>query len=193
MKGDVRTRLQTAALELFSERGYDRTTAAEIAGRAGVTERTFFRYFPEKREVLFGGEARVLAALVASIAEAPATLGPLGTLIRAFRSLEAMHEESRSYLRDRNEVISATPALYERELTKFASLGDGLATALEARGVAELRAALAAKVGMAAFVDAVFSWLNDPDASLSERCDLVLAELITLLDEDGTGVPPPRT
>lgn len=186
MKDDVRTRLQTAALEMFSERGYDRTTAAEIAGRAGLTERTFFRYFPEKREVLFGGEATMLAALIASIADAPPTLGALDTLMRAFRSLESMHEENRFYLKHRHEVISSTPALYERELTKFASLSDELAAALSARGVAELRAALAAKIGMAAFVDATVSWLNDPGALLVERYDLVFSELKSLLADSDT-------
>jgi hypothetical protein len=89
-ENDVRTRLQGAALELFRERGYERTTAAEIAARAGVTERTFFSATsPDKREVLFDGEAMVRAALTASIADAPAGLGPLDTLFRAFRSLPA--------------------------------------------------------------------------------------------------------
>ena len=74
----VRVRLQRAALELFRERGYDQTTAAEIATRAGVTERTFFRHFPDKREVLFDGEATLRAALAASIADAPDGLGPGG-------------------------------------------------------------------------------------------------------------------
>jgi len=119
---DVRTRLQGAALELFRERGYDRTTAAEIAARAGVTERTFFRYFPDKREVLFDGEAMVQAALTASIADAPAGLGPLDTLFRAFRSFQPVLEDNWSYSKPRHEVISATPALHERELAKIAAL-----------------------------------------------------------------------
>lgn len=107
----VRSRLQGAALALFRERGHDRTTAAEIAARAGVTERTFFRHFPDKREVLFGGEAAVRAALTASVADAPAGLGPLDTLFRAFRSLQPMLEDKRSCSKPRYEVVSATPAL----------------------------------------------------------------------------------
>ena len=137
---DVRTRLQGAALELFRERGYDRTTAATIAARAGVTERTFFRYFPDKREVLFDGEAMVRAALTTSIADAPAGLGPLDTLLRAFRSFAPMLESKWSYAKPRQDVISATPALHERELAKIAALADALSAALEARGVADLRA-----------------------------------------------------
>lgn len=180
---DVRTRLQGAALELFRERGYDRTTAAEIAARAGVTERTFFRYFPDKREVLFDGEAMVQAALTASIADAPAGLGPLDTLFRAFRSFQPVLEDNWSYSKPRHEVISATPALHERELAKIAALADALAAALKARGVADLRAVLAARTGIAAFVHATLSWLDDPNVGLGERFDLAFREMKALLAE----------
>lgn len=180
---DVRTRLRGAALELFAERGYDRTTAAAIAARAGVTERTFFRYFPDKREVLFDGEAMVTAALVAWVADAPAGLGPLDTLLRAFRSFEPMLESKWSYAKPRQDVIAATPALHERELTKIAGLGVALAAALKARGVADLRATLAAQTGMAAFAHAVFAWLADPTCGLGERIDLAFGELRALLGE----------
>ena len=180
---DVRTRLQGAALELFRERGYDRTTAAEIAARAGVTERTFFRHFPDKREVLFDGEAMVRAALTASVADAPAGLGPLDTLFRAFRSFQPALEDNWSYSKPRHEVISATPALHERELAKIAALADALAAALKARGVADLRAVLAAQTGMAAFVHATLSWLDDPNVGLGERFDLAFRELKALLAE----------
>lgn len=178
---DVRTRLREAALKMFRERGFDGTTAAQIAAQAGVTERTFFRYFPDKREVLFGGEARVREALVASIADAPTGLGPLDTLFRAFRSLEAMHIEIQPYLMLRHEIISATPALHEREMAKIASLADVLAETLKARGVADLRAVLAARTGMAAFADAAFTWLDDPAVGLTERLDLAFRELKGLL------------
>ena len=177
-EGDVRSRLRAAALELFRERGYDRTTAAEIAARVGVTERTFFRHFPDKREVLFDGEARVREALTASIAGAPRDLGPLDTLFRAF---EPMLETSWSYSKPRHEVISATPALHERELAKLSALTDALAAALKARGVPDLRAVLAARTGMAAFVNATLSWLDDPTVRFGERIDLSLCELKALV------------
>ena len=93
----LRIRLQRAALELFREHGYDRTTAAEIAARVGVTERTFFRYFPDKREVLFDGEATLRVALAAVIADAPDGLGPLDTLFRAFRSVLPLLEANRAF------------------------------------------------------------------------------------------------
>ncbi len=183
-KDDARTRLQGAALELFRERGYDRTTASEIASRAGVTERTFFRYFPDKREVLFNGEAMVQAALIASIADAPAGLGPLDTLFQAFRAFQPMLEDKWAYAKPRHEVISVTPALQERELAKVAVLGDALAAALRARGVGDLRAVLAARTGMAAFVHATLSWLNDPTVELGEHFDLAFREMKAVLAGD---------
>jgi AcrR family transcriptional regulator len=178
---EARVRLQQAALELFRERGYDRTTAAEIAARAGVTERTFFRHFPDKREVLFDGEATLRAALTASIAGAPDGLGPLDMLFRAFRSAESLLEDNRPFAKPRHEVISITPALHEREMAKTAALADALAAALKARGVEDLRAELAARTGMAAFVHATVSWLDNPQPSLGERLDLASRELKTLL------------
>lgn len=181
----VRVRLQGAALELFRERGYDQTTATEIAARAGVTERTFFRHFPDKREVLFDGEARLRAALTASIADAPDGLGSLDTLFRAFRAIQPLLEGNRSFSQPRHEVISATPALAERELAKMAALADALAAALRARGVTELPAVLAARTGMAAFVHAVTSWLDDPGLDLGERIDLACRELKAILAETG--------
>ena len=164
-------------MALFRERGYDRTTAAEIAARAGVTERTFFRYFPDKREVLFDGETILRDALTASIAEAPSALEPLDTLFRAFRSLRPLLEENWSYSKPRQEILSATPALRERELTKIAALADSLAEALGVRGVPDLRATLAARIGMAAFAQAIVLWLDDSSVGLDARFDLAFDEV----------------
>jgi AcrR family transcriptional regulator len=178
---NARVRLQQAAVELFRERGYDRTTAAEIARRAGVTERTFFRHFPDKREVLFDGQAVLVDALRASIAEAPAELAPLDTLFRAFGSVTSLLEDNRSFSKPRQEVISATPALHERELSKLEALSDALAHALQARGVPELPAALAARAGMASFAHATLAWLEDDQPGLAERLDLAEQALKSLL------------
>lgn len=159
-------------MELFRERGYGCTTAAEIAGRAGVTERTFFRHFSDKREVLFDGQAALVDALTASIAEAPTELGPLDTLFRAFRSVTTLLEDNRSFSKPRQEVISANPALHERELAKLEALTDVLALTLQARGVPDLPAALASHDGMASFAHATLAWLKDDQPELSERLDL---------------------
>ena len=180
---DLRGRLQRTALELFRERGYDRTTAAEIAARTGVTERTFFRHFPDKREVLFDGEAVLRTALITSIAEAPDGLSPLDMLFRAFRSVLSLLEANRPFSKPRQEIISSTPALAERELSKLAALTDALAGALRTRGVEDPRAVLAAHTGMAAFAHATISWLDDPALDLSARLDLALRSLKTLFSE----------
>lgn len=176
-------RLRRAALDLFGERGYERTTAAEIAARAGVTERTFFRHFQDKREVLFDGEAVLRSGLTSAIADAPAALGPLDTLFRAFRLVGALLENNRPYSKPRHEVIARTPALHERELAKTAALIDALAAALRQRGIEDTRAALAARMGMAAFVHAVACWLDDPGSGLNERFDRTFTETKALLAE----------
>lgn len=178
---DARVRLQQAALELFREHGYDRITAAEIAARVGVTERTFFRHFPDKREVLFDGQAVLVDALTASIADAPAGLGPLDTLFRAFRSVTPLLEKNRPFSKPLQEVISATPALQERELAKLEVLSGALALALKGRGVSDLQATLAARTGLAAFAHATLSWLDDDSLVLAERLDRAEKALGSLL------------
>lgn len=182
---EVGMRLQRVALELFRERGYDRTTAAEIAARAGVTERTFFRYFPDKREVLFEGEAILRSALLSSIASAPVALSPLDALFRAFRSVQSLLENNRPFSVPRHEIIAATPALQEREQAKIVALADALAIALKARGATDLQSLLAARTGMAAFALATVAWLEYPGLALGERLDLVFHEL-TVMSASGT-------
>src|SRR5579863_7498925 len=101
---DARRRLRQAALELFGERGYEATTTAEIAARAGVTERTFFRHFPDKREALFDGEAAFRDALRDAVLAAPATASPIQALLRAFASVEPMLAENRPFAEARHAV-----------------------------------------------------------------------------------------
>ena len=132
---DVRLRLQRAALELYAERGFDRATAADIAARAGVTERTYFRHFPDKREVLFDGEGVMQTALITAVASAPADLPPLPALMDAFLAAVPIFERDREAKQFRHRIISATPELQERELMKMAHLTAALADALEQRAV----------------------------------------------------------
>src|SRR5579875_1142994 len=119
---DSRGRLQEAALALFAALGFDQTTAAEIAARAGVTERTFFRHFADKREVLFWGQTMLQEALQDAIAAAPACATPLATIACALDRIGALLEERRELARQRKAVIDANPALQERELLKRAAL-----------------------------------------------------------------------
>ena len=178
---DARGRLQNKAPEFFTEHGYDGTTTGQIAAHAGVTERTFFRHFPDKREVMLGGEGALRTALTASIAGAPVDLDRLTTLFRAFRAMVPALEENRSSAIARQALVAATPALRERELTKHAALADALADALRARGVAPREATLAAQAGMAAFVLATTAWLDEPASGLRERIDAAREDLRELL------------
>jgi len=174
---DVRRRLRKAALELYGERGYDRTTTAEIAARAGVTERTFFRHFADKREVLFDGEAALHATLSKAIAEAPTGTGPMEALLAAFRSIEALIETNRPLTEPARAVIARTPALQERQLAKAASTTAALAAALRARGVEAGLATLAAGTGMAAFSHAAQAWFEDPSVGLGVHLERAVAAL----------------
>ena len=176
----ARRRLQQAALELFCERGYEQTSVSEIAVRAGVTERTFFRHFPDKREVLFDGQIKLKAALTGAIADAPEALPPLELLYWAFRSVEQILEDNRPFSVPRQQVIANSPALQERESAKVAALTEDLVLALRHRGVDERLATLAAQTGMAAFHYAVASWFADPSCHLRAYLDNAFEELYRL-------------
>lgn len=163
---EARRRLQQAALELYQERGFDRTTTAEIAARAGVNERTFFRHFPDKREVLFDGEADLRAGLMRAVAEAPDGLELFEVLLYAFRKSARNLENTRPYSEPRWKIIAMTPALRERELAKHARLTDAAAEALRQRGADGGLTDLAVRTGWAAYQHAVQAWIDDPAQSL---------------------------
>jgi len=156
---DSRGRLRQAALDLYGERGFEHTTVAEIAKRAGVTERTFFRHFADKREVLFAGSEDLQEALVRPVTEAPASLAPLDAVARGLEAAGAVLPP-REMARQRQVVIAANAELRERELIKLASLSAALAETLRDRGVAEPAASLTAEIGIAVFRNAFERWLD---------------------------------
>jgi AcrR family transcriptional regulator len=157
---NARGRLEEAALALYRERGFDQVTVAEIAARAGLTERTFFRHYADKREVLFGGSSRLREALVTAVAEAPDDTTPIDAVVSALASVSAeLLEERRDHSRQRQAVIDATPELQERELIKLATLASALAGALRDRGVAEPAASLTGQAGIAVFRVAFERWV----------------------------------
>jgi AcrR family transcriptional regulator len=176
---DSRGRLQEAALALYSERGFDQTTAAQIADRAGLTERTFFRHFADKREVLFGGSALLKERIVAAVAGAPATGGPLDAVSVGLDAAAAMLGEFRRDLsRQRQAVIAANPELRERELAKLADYAAAVAATLRQRGVSEPQATLAAEAGMAVLQVAMRRWaFEDHSEDLATIMRESIAEL----------------
>lgn len=180
---DSRGRLQEAALSLYAERGFDQTTAAEIAARAGVTERTFFRHFADKREVLFGGSALLQERLVAAVAEAPEGCGPLEAVAEGLGAAAALLGEFRRDLsRQRRAVIAANPELRERERAKLADYAAAVAATLRERGVPEPQATLAAEAGMTVLPVALGRWSAGPaDCDLPSVVRDVVSELRALI------------
>ena len=155
-------RLQQAALELYAERGYEETTVAEIAERAGLTERTFFRHFSDKREVLFRGSEELQRLIVDAVHAAPATATPIEAIAVGVAAAGAIFDASRRpRSRQRQAVIDANPELQERELVKLSSLAAALAAALRRRGVQDPAAELSADAGIAVFRVAFDRWLHD--------------------------------
>ncbi len=168
-KPDAAGRLIAAAITLFDEQGYDATTVAEIAERAGLTKRTFFRYFADKREVLFGGSKELERLWLEAVAAAPADAAPLAAVTAGFDVLAEIFEERHAFARVRARIILANPELQERELIKLQTLASSLAAALTARGASENAAILASHAGVTVFQVAFARWVTQDDPAAFRR------------------------
>jgi AcrR family transcriptional regulator len=178
---DAQKRLALAALDLFAERGYEHTTVIEIAERAGLTKSTFFRHFPDKREILSGGDT-MQSLLVEGIAAAPAKAGPLAAIAHALdvAGQKVFIPDSRDFGARRRAVIAASAELQEREALKGLALVASIADALRRRGVADLTAQMGAHTGALALKLAYERWLEpDNDAEFGQIARQTLAELQT--------------
>jgi AcrR family transcriptional regulator len=183
---NARGRLEEAALELFGERGFEQTTVAQIAERAGLTERTYFRHFADKREVLFGLPGRLHELIAEAVAAAPEDASALEAVETALTGMAGMLQERRERARRRQAVIDANPELQERELIKMASIAAAVADALRKRGVGDPAAALAAETGAAVFRVAFEQWIRGPEQpDLAARIGDVLGELGALTADRG--------
>jgi AcrR family transcriptional regulator len=167
---DARGRLMKAAMELYAEHGFEQTTVADIARTAGLTERTFFRHFADKREVLFSGSAGLQELMVRAVANAPESASPLEAVAAGVVASAAVLSD-RDFSRQRQALIEANPVLQERELIKMATLASAFADTLRKRGVKEPGASLTAEAGIAVFRIAFERWVSD-------RGQRGLAELI---------------
>ncbi len=159
-KPDSPGRLEQAALALFGERGYDNTTVAEIAAHAGVTERTFFRHYADKREVLFGGAGVMKKLLVSTVAGAPDSAGPIEAAAAGLEAMAEVLQGRQAFARQRQAVIAANTELREREVVKLTSWAGALAETLRARGVSEPAASLTGELAMAVFRVAFERWVD---------------------------------
>lgn len=178
---NARGRLERAAMELYVDRGFEQTTVADIAARAGLTERTFFRHFADKREVLFRGATSLQELFVDRTLHAPASAAPLDAVAGALAAAGELLQENVEYARARHGVITANPVLQERELIKLAALGSAVAGALRERGVGEPAASLAAETGVAVFKVAFERWVaGTGEPTLPELMAASLDELRSL-------------
>jgi AcrR family transcriptional regulator len=159
---NARGRLEQAALELFTERGFEQATVTEIARRAGLTQRTFFRHFADKREVLFWGQGALQDLLVSTVASAPASAAPIDAVAAALEAAGAALQERHEHARQRQAIINANLELRERELIKLATLASAIAATLRQRGVGDPAASLTAEAGIAVFKVAFERWVSDP-------------------------------
>jgi AcrR family transcriptional regulator len=181
-EGDARRRLQQAALELFADRGYDRVTVAEIAVAAGLTERTFYRHYADKREVLFRGPDEFEENFLRGAAEETGDDAMTLVVAALERGAGFFSPERRPWSRARQAVVDATPALQERELLKLSALASTLTGALTERGVDAVTAALAAESGVTVFRTAFAVWIGaGEERSFPEVQQGVLAQLHGLL------------
>jgi AcrR family transcriptional regulator len=152
-----------AAFALYGERGFEQTTVAEIAKRAGLTERTFFRHFADKREVLFAGADALRELLVSTVTKAPDSAAPIAAAAAGLEAAGALIQEGRQLALQRQAIIAASAELQERELIKLASLASALADTLRQRGVEDPAASLIAEAGMAVFRIAFERWINETE------------------------------
>lgn len=174
---DARGRLEAAALELFRERGFEETTVADIATRAGVDKRTFYRLFGDKREALFSGSGQLEEILVKAVAETDAA--PFEAVVAAFRQVaEEIFADRLERVRMRHSIIQSSPELQERELRKTGALVPAVTVALRAKGLDESTATLATESGVTVFRVAYARWVApDSDASLADLITEVATEL----------------
>lgn len=184
-EADAEGRLQRAALELFDEHGFDRTTVAQIAKRAGLNERSFYRYFADKREVLFDGGDDLEVYLTQALEEAPAGTSPLDALLAVLADAARMFLP-KELLRTRERVINANPQLRERELIKMDAIHTALVAALQARGADETAARLATDMTISIWRLAAERWLRGEDSTFAAEVRDVTRQLRRLAADSRT-------
>jgi AcrR family transcriptional regulator len=169
---DARERLERAAIELFAQQGFAATTVPQITARAGLTTRTFFRHFADKREVLFGGD-EIPALATRLMAEAPPSLDPMTLIVGGLKGVaETRFEGRRDEIRERRAIIRSDHGLGERDLRKRAALSEAIRAGFIDRGVGTATAALVAELTVTVLYVALDEWLD-------QEGDRTLFEIIT--------------
>lgn len=184
---DSRSRLVDAAMSLFGEHGYSGTTVDDIAARAGVTARTFFRHFADKEEVLFADDDTLLPVLLASISATPGPIAADALMLHTLTTLADVMQPQRSELVARQRIIDTDVSLTGRELAKQARWQHGVSATLIERGFDPDDAEILAAVGFAIFVRALHAWLaDDTGPDLADRIRDALPRARAVLDAIST-------
>jgi AcrR family transcriptional regulator len=174
----ARERLLLAAVDLFAEQGYDATTVTQIAERAGVTKSTFFRYFPDKREILAAGQETLSRLLAEGIAGAPVGASPLKAVAAGLeRVSSAMGPMNRELGPRMKAAVAASAELQERDALKSVGLAAAMTAALIARGVPDPTAHLAGELGVLAFKRGYSKWSEGDGEADNELAHYTLAAL----------------
>jgi AcrR family transcriptional regulator len=168
-KPDAEGRLIKEAITLFAEQGYEATTVAEISERAGLTKRTFFRHFTDKREVLFKGSEELGHVWLEGVASAPADATALAMVMAGLDPVAEMFTERHEFAGLRSQIIAANPELQERELIKLQNLAGSIKGALIERGISVNAAVLAAQAGVTVFHVAFAHWVAQDDPTAFRR------------------------
>jgi AcrR family transcriptional regulator len=182
-KERTRAAIARVARELFSARGFSAVTLAEIAEAAEVGQRTLFRYFADKEELLFDEDAALQARLRAALASRPEQEPPATAVLEALLSLVAEWQDQREQGLVRREVIDASPALRARERAKHGAYQDVLLEGLTARGLDRAQGRLLAGVAVACVEEALSRWYADGGPGrpgLMDRLQETYAELAEL-------------
>ncbi|WP_116203156.1 TetR/AcrR family transcriptional regulator [Amycolatopsis circi] len=187
-EGNTRNRLEQAALALFEEQGYDRTTVAQIAQRANLTERSFYRWFADKREVLFGGSQELETEFSTAIDAVPPGTAALPTLLAAFATAPRVFRP-REFLLRRATVIAANPPLRERELIKLVTISETLTAALRDRGIDPETARLATDLGLSVLRLATERWMAEEHRDSNGFPEALSAAAVDLLAVAADGIP----
>jgi AcrR family transcriptional regulator len=178
---DAYGRLRQAALDLFTEQGFEDTTVAQIAERAGLNRRTFFHHFADKREVVFSGSKEVEELIVTQTRAQPASVDPLHAAAAGLRSAaDTVFEQQRETAAKRGRIVAASPELQERETLKRATLAAAIAAALRDRGTADQAAVVAGWSAVAVFYVALARWTQTADPRpLAQLIDEILEEFLS--------------
>ncbi len=166
---NARDRLERAALELFTEQGFADTSVPQITARAGLTTRTFFRHFADKREVLFAGEDDLPVLVATMMADAPGEFDPMTLIEQGLQTVAVtLFDGRRDALLARKAIIQSDESLRERELRKISALSEAIKAGFVSRGVDDLTATLTAEISMTVFSVSLQRWLgHDSDRSLT--------------------------